>query len=212
MLGILGETLALIYCPECRKRISESAIACPHCGYMLTPEVVAAQKEEEAKAAQALAEHTAAAERESNIYKGIAICATVVVFGGLFILGFVNRRPARAYSTYASAPYTPTVGNDDREIEELDDIKQALRRRQYSSDPADKDLSDINRRLEPIRAVANSRLEQMNRKPWQPGYSLEVRREAAIRTLIHLGDSPEEARRNVEAMERHGMLPDPPRQ
>ena len=30
--------MALITCPECKKKMSESADSCPHCGYKLTPE------------------------------------------------------------------------------------------------------------------------------------------------------------------------------
>ena len=32
--------MALIQCPECKKRLSESAGACPKCGFHLTPEVL----------------------------------------------------------------------------------------------------------------------------------------------------------------------------
>ena len=32
--------MALIPCPECKKRISETAESCPKCGYELTPEKV----------------------------------------------------------------------------------------------------------------------------------------------------------------------------
>lgn len=39
--------MALICCPECSKSISEAASACPHCGFKLTAEVVAAQKQKE---------------------------------------------------------------------------------------------------------------------------------------------------------------------
>ncbi len=36
--------MALITCPECSKRISETAERCPNCGFALTPQIVPAQK------------------------------------------------------------------------------------------------------------------------------------------------------------------------
>ena len=33
--------MALIYCRECGKQISDNAVACPHCGYALAQQVVA---------------------------------------------------------------------------------------------------------------------------------------------------------------------------
>ena len=36
--------MALIICPECRKKISDAADSCPTCGYKLTPEKIAAIK------------------------------------------------------------------------------------------------------------------------------------------------------------------------
>ena len=41
--------MALIPCPECRQRISETAERCPNCGYILTPEEVAKIKETKKK-------------------------------------------------------------------------------------------------------------------------------------------------------------------
>ena len=32
--------MALIICPECKRRISETADSCPNCGYQLTPEKI----------------------------------------------------------------------------------------------------------------------------------------------------------------------------
>ena len=33
--------MSLITCPECKQRISDTAVACPKCGYALTPEEIA---------------------------------------------------------------------------------------------------------------------------------------------------------------------------
>ena len=37
--------MALVPCPECKRRISETAESCPNCGYILTPEEVTKIKE-----------------------------------------------------------------------------------------------------------------------------------------------------------------------
>jgi len=39
--------MALITCPECKKKISDNANSCPHCGYQLTPEKLAEIKKED---------------------------------------------------------------------------------------------------------------------------------------------------------------------
>jgi hypothetical protein len=104
----------------------------------------------------------------------------------------------------------PTFKN--HELQELKDIEQDLRRRQYSSDPADRELSDIRQRLKPLSDKARSRIDAVNRGASEPGYPLEIRREAAYRTFLDQGYSPEEARLTVDAMEQKGLLPDPPRQ
>ena len=41
--------MALITCPECRKKISDVADSCPNCGYKLTSEKIADIKKEEKK-------------------------------------------------------------------------------------------------------------------------------------------------------------------
>jgi hypothetical protein len=41
--------MALIGCPDCKKKISDSANNCPFCGYPLTPETVAKLKHQEQK-------------------------------------------------------------------------------------------------------------------------------------------------------------------
>lgn len=37
--------MALISCPECRKNISDSATACPHCGHPIDPKLAASLKQ-----------------------------------------------------------------------------------------------------------------------------------------------------------------------
>lgn len=108
--------MALVECPDCHKRISETALGCPNCGYVLTCEVVAAQKAEQARIAVEEAERAAAAERESTLYKRIAICATVLVFGTIFVAALVNGVSTSGFQ------YTPAAPSArEREIRRISD-------------------------------------------------------------------------------------------
>jgi uncharacterized membrane protein YvbJ len=42
--------MALIVCPECKKKVSETASNCPKCGYQLTPEKISEIKKNEQQA------------------------------------------------------------------------------------------------------------------------------------------------------------------
>lgn len=44
--------MGLIICPECKRQISDTADACPNCGFKLTPAVITAVKEKQKKAAK----------------------------------------------------------------------------------------------------------------------------------------------------------------
>ncbi len=76
--------MALIKCPECRKAISDSASRCPHCGYPITPEKIAAIN----KAAQANK-------------KGCMVACLFAVgfFFIVIILGSLSSKPDEAYKT-----------------------------------------------------------------------------------------------------------------
>ena len=81
-----------------------------------------------------------------------------------------------------------------------------------ADDPAPSaEYRELERHLDSLERVARRRLESVNRKSWQPGYSLEVRKAAAYKTLVEQGFPPGEARLTVEAMVDQGLLPDPPR-
>jgi predicted amidophosphoribosyltransferase len=41
--------MALIRCPECKNKVSETANSCPKCGWQITPEKVTKIKKTEAK-------------------------------------------------------------------------------------------------------------------------------------------------------------------
>ena len=41
--------MAMITCPECKKKVNENADSCPNCGYQLTPEKLAEIKKKERK-------------------------------------------------------------------------------------------------------------------------------------------------------------------
>ena len=64
--------MALIACPECKKKISDSAGNCPNCGYQLTPEKIAEIK-----------------KKEQQIQKGCGIgCLSVIaIFFVLYLIG-----------------------------------------------------------------------------------------------------------------------------
>ncbi len=100
--------------------------------------------------------------------------------------------------------------HDKHLLRELESIEREAIRRQYGGNPASVDLDDLNQRLDRIESVARSRLDKMNRKSGERGYSLSVRKEAAYKTLVKQGYSPREAQLTVDAMVEHGMLPDPP--
>ncbi|MDD5215022.1 MAG: hypothetical protein PHQ03_05735 [Methylococcales bacterium] len=53
--------------------------------------------------------------------------------------------------------------------------------------------------------------ENINRKSYESGYSLDARQEAARRILVQKGYSTREAELTVDAMTERGLLPDPPR-
>jgi hypothetical protein len=42
--------MALIACPECKRKVSESAASCPKCGWKVTPEYLAQHRRERARA------------------------------------------------------------------------------------------------------------------------------------------------------------------
>jgi RNA polymerase subunit RPABC4/transcription elongation factor Spt4 len=64
--------MALIACPECEKKISDSAHVCPNCGYPLTPERVLEIKK---------------TERESRKRLGLIILSTIAIFLVLCVIG-----------------------------------------------------------------------------------------------------------------------------
>jgi predicted nucleic acid-binding Zn ribbon protein len=73
MLGVSfykrGIAMALIICPECGKKISESADSCPKCGYLLTPEI---------------AEKIKKRQKEGEIIGGVITLAIIIVVVFIF--------------------------------------------------------------------------------------------------------------------------------
>ncbi len=84
--------MALIFCPDCNKRVSESAGQCPKCACQLTPEKVAESKRTEQQAQRV----------------GVIGCGTLAVIGG--VIGIVDSfSPHEARSDAAtSAPEAPS--------------------------------------------------------------------------------------------------------
>ncbi|PQO28207.1 hypothetical protein C5Y97_25255 [Blastopirellula marina] len=75
----------------------------------------------------------------------------------------------------------------------------------------DAEVSLLTARVERGERRLREWLEDINRKPGQPGYSLEARQKAAKQTLMQQGFSEIEAEQNVQAMVANDWLPDPPR-
>ena len=93
--------MALIACPECKKKISDSAGRCPHCGYQLTPEKIAEIK-----------------KKEKQVQKGCAIgCLSVIAI--LFVLYLVdsfsssnspsNKRASTSVEVVTNSPWDGSV-------------------------------------------------------------------------------------------------------
>lgn len=81
--------MALITCPECKKKISEHASICPNCGYKLTPEMIAKIK-----------------KNEKNVGMG---CAIIIILGFLFIFIPICSNESKNSSSVQENLPTPTV-------------------------------------------------------------------------------------------------------
>ena len=64
--------MAMITCPECKKKISETADSCPKCGYQLTPEKIAETKKKEQQALKGC---------------GIGCLSVIVIFVVFYMIG-----------------------------------------------------------------------------------------------------------------------------
>ena len=64
----------------------------------------------------------------------------------------------------------------------------------------------LSRKLDEIDYDNKKKLEKINKKSWQQGYSLELRRKAAIQTLIDIGYSRQEATITVKEIEEQGCV------
>ncbi len=70
--------MALIACPECKKNISDTAINCPDCGYLLTPEKIAEIKGVIAEAEKA-SQQTAKANAKGNGFGCLSAIIIIVI-------------------------------------------------------------------------------------------------------------------------------------
>lgn len=78
--------MAMITCPECKKKVSENADSCPNCGYQLTPEKVAEIKKKEQKLQKGC---------------GIGCLSVIVIFVVLYMIGSFS-----SDTTKSTAPKT----------------------------------------------------------------------------------------------------------
>jgi hypothetical protein len=77
--------MALIACPECKNKISETAGNCPKCGYQLTPEKIAEIKKTEQQAQKAGA---------------IGCFSIIAIFFVLYLIGSFSSNDATAPSAH----------------------------------------------------------------------------------------------------------------
>ncbi len=84
--------VALITCPECKKKISDTADSCPNCGYKLTPEKVAEIK-----------------KKQLQVQKGCGIgcLAVIVIFAILYMIGSFS---SDSQKTKTSTPVVSYAG------------------------------------------------------------------------------------------------------
>ncbi len=121
----------------------------------------------------------------------------------------IHRRRA---STTWSAKSAPTIRQSPEEYDpqkleqELKSIERQLRENQRRGESPQQSLLD---RVDEIHQINKKKIDSMNRKSWQTGYSLDARRAAAMTILIRRGYTREEAALTVKSMEGLGLLPDP---
>lgn len=70
--------MALINCPECKKRISDTVTACPQCGYAITPEVLNKVKN----------------SRKIGKTIGIGCSIFILVIMALCLIGYLTLKPS----------------------------------------------------------------------------------------------------------------------
>ncbi len=113
-----------------------------------------------------------------------------------------------------SEPATPKrreaepASQPEKLMNELKSIERQLKENQRNGEPPRQALLD---RLEEINQINQSRVKSVNRKSWQPGYTLSQRRAAAMTLLMRRGYTSTEAALTVRSMESEGLLPDPPK-
>lgn len=89
--------MALIQCPECKKKISENAAKCPNCGYVLTPEKIAEIKAQEEKVKKGC---------------GIGCLSIVVIFFVFYLIGsFSSSDSSKSNGSNASGSREVVVNN-----------------------------------------------------------------------------------------------------
>ena len=95
--------MALYYCPECGRQVSEHAVNCPGCGYPIA-ELLKRKQAEEAKQAAAVPDYTNPAEGGYNVFlaqEGESITATAQILADVCGYTFAD--------AYALASNLPTI-------------------------------------------------------------------------------------------------------
>jgi len=90
--------MSLITCPECKKKVSDTADSCPNCGCQFTPEKIAEIK-----------------VKEQRVQKGCGIgCLSVIaIFFVLYLIGFFSSDYSGNSSSSSSSSSHKLVENSD---------------------------------------------------------------------------------------------------
>ncbi len=103
---------------------------------------------------------------------------------------------------------TDDVSKTDAVLAELKAIEREAIRRVSQGHT---DAPDLSARVDRLEQYAQDRVNGMNRRAHERGYSLATRKKAAVTTLMQQGYSRADAELTVDDMVRMNLLPDPPR-
>ena len=103
---------------------------------------------------------------------------------------------------------TDDISKTDAVLAELKAIEREAIRRVHQGDT---DAPDLKARVDRLEQYARDRVNGMNRRANEHGYSLTARKKAAVTTLMQQGYSRADAELTVDDMVRMDLLPDPPR-
>jgi hypothetical protein len=114
--------MAMITCPECKKKISETADSCPNCGYKLTPEKIAEVKKKEQQVHWCI---TADKNGQRFGFKPLSSKAiTIICLSTLFIFIFI---------CFIMINFFPSDSSKERAPKTQEEIRKEQLEKQFSS-------------------------------------------------------------------------------